>query len=235
MLHRLIRFNSWSPRRQHTILFDSTAAASDVAFALGGQWDGCNGVLMHECDEVAVSTAAGLAEAQWCHEGHSVAFLTGLNAEEFLRRYAAGERNFTNANLRCAMLCSRSLRKINLSWAKLNGASLSGTDLSGADLATADLSEADLSKANLSQTCLVRTNLTRTNLSLADLKMANLSHAYLNEANLSGADLSGANLSLADLRGANLNQTDLSGANLRDAKVNEADLSRAIISGVRSL
>jgi uncharacterized protein YjbI with pentapeptide repeats len=196
--------NSWSGETKY-ILFDSSEAAMDIAFMLGGEWDRCNGVVMHKSDQVAVDTAANLVGAKWCYTGASLAVLTRLAVDQLQRRYAAGERNFYNANLRCALLSELNLSGVKLAWSKLSLANLSKANLSGADLTAADLSEVNLSGADLSKAC-------------------------LNEANLSQADLRRANLSLADLRRANISQTNLSGANLRGAKLNKADLIRAIIS-----
>ena len=52
-----------------------------------------------------------------------------IKAQEVLRRYAAGERNFCNANLR--------------------GANFKGQDLSGADFSGADICSANFTNANL--------------------------------------------------------------------------------------
>jgi len=210
--------------QQDVLLFNSTEAAQEIAFMLGGQWDGCNAILVDKCDELAVNTAASLVQAKWCYSGGSVPLLIRLSVDELMRHYAAGNRNFINANLRCAVLSSRCLSGVNLSWAKLNLTNLSEANLSGADLTAADLSEANLSGANLSQTYLVRANLTKVNLWKANLRGADLNKACLSDANLSEADLTGVNLSLADLRGA-----DLSGANLTDATLKNTDLTRAII------
>lgn len=211
-----------SSLKQDVLLFDSSAAAQEIAFMLRSEWDGCNGVVMPKYDRVTVDAAANLVGAKWCHSGDSFALLIRLSTNELMMRYAVGERNFINANLRCALLNELNLSKVNLSWAKLSLANLSGTNLSEADLTAADISEANLSEANLSQTYLVRTNLTKANLCLADLRGADLSHADLREASLSEADLRGANLSLADLRGADLERVNLSGANLKGAKLTEA-------------
>lgn len=203
---RLINWHNWfQPKKTPVLLFDSIAAASDIAFMLKGEWDGCNGVEIAKCDEVAVKTAAAMIQAEWCYQGAEKAVLNKLTANELLRRYATGERYFINANLMCAKLSSLLLNDINLSWAKLNLANLSGSDLSKACLNEADISEANLSDINLSFSQLVRTNLTKACLSQANLKGANLSYACLVNANLSQADLRGANLSQADLSGANLN------------------------------
>jgi uncharacterized protein YjbI with pentapeptide repeats len=223
-LNQLIGLNLLPGRRPDVLLFDSASAASDIAFMLGGEWDGSNGVVMPSCDNVAVNTAAKLVGASWCYQGESTTVLARLAIDELLRRYAAGERNFANANLRCAFLSFQNLSQCNLSNVKLNLANLSGINFNGADLTSADLSDASLSGANLSQSNLHRTNLTSANLSQANLRGANLSKASLNDACLRQADLTGANLSQADLKGADLDQACLSGANLTGAKLTQGQL-----------
>jgi uncharacterized protein YjbI with pentapeptide repeats len=209
---------------QTTVLFDSCQAAFDIASMLGGDWDGCNSVFIEQYDEAALNAAASLVGAQWCYWGSSLAVLERLTADRFLQRYAVGERNFANANLRCAVLAGRSSIGVNLSYAKLNWTDLSEADFSQADFTAADLSDANLSRANLSRTCLLKASLTKSDLRLANLKNANMSRACLNGANLSEADLRGANLVLADLRGACLERADLRGANIKDTKVIDSDL-----------
>jgi uncharacterized protein YjbI with pentapeptide repeats len=223
-LSQLMGMKLLSGRRTDILLFDSSTAASDIAFMLGGQWDGCNSIVLPSSDKVAVNTAANLVGASWCHQGDSTALLARLSRDELLRRYAAGDRNFANANLRCAVLCEQNLSQCNLSYVKLSFANLSGINLSGVDLTSADLSDACLNRANLSQAALYRTLLTRANLSEANLRGANLFKASLNDACLLGADLTGANLSFADLRGAILDEATLSGANLTGAKLTQGQL-----------
>lgn len=184
--NRFSGLNNWSWRGQYVLLFDSESAAQEVAFILGGEWDGCNSIALDKFDQVAVNTAASLVGAEWCYRGDRVALLVKLPVDVLKRRYAAGERNFVNANLRCAMLNELNLSKANLSWAKLNWANLSRIDLSGADLTAADLSHANLSEADLRG----------ANLSLADLRGANINQANLSGANLRGAKLNEANLTL---------------------------------------
>lgn len=213
--------------KESVLLFDSIAAASEIALMLNAQWDGCNGVIIAKCDEVAVNTASKLLEATWCYQGATKAVLERAKTAEILSRYATGERNFINANLRCAVLVSVKLSEINLSYAKLNWADLNQANLSRCDLTAADLSQANLSETDLSQACLMRTDLKGANLQQASLRGANLSRANLSEVNLTNADLTGANLALADLRGANLQFCNLSGANLTGAKVIESDLAFA--------
>ncbi|MEH2124039.1 pentapeptide repeat-containing protein [Nostoc sp.] len=223
-----IGWNNWLKRHKESVLlFDSIAAANEIALMLNGQWDGCNGVIVASSDEVAVDTAAKLLQARWCYQGASKAVLYRVTTNEILHRYAIGERNFVNANLRCAVLASVKLSEINLSYASLSWADLSQANLSKADFTAADLTQANLSRADLSKAYLMRANLSEADLQQASLQGANLSNANLSEVNLTGADLTGANLSLADLRGANFHLCNLSGANLTNAKLIESDLAFA--------
>jgi hypothetical protein len=113
------------------------------------------------------------------------------NAEEVLQRYAAGVRDFHDADLR-------------------------GIDLRGANLSSADLSEAELSEADLTDA-----NLTECNLSGAELRRATLRGAVLKKSNLRGADFSLADLTNAKFDCADLCGNNLSGAVLRWARVLE--------------
>ncbi|OKH29865.1 DNA/RNA helicase [[Phormidium ambiguum] IAM M-71] len=134
------------------------------------------------------------------------------DAGELLKRYAAGGRNFQNADLRGIQLAGANLRGANLISAKLNNASLSNAKLDSAKLVIADLSNADLSNASL--------------------RKAKLMGAILRDANLSGVDLSRADLSDADLRNAKLVGANLLGANLNAVDLTNADLTGANIEGV---
>ncbi|HEV3448808.1 MAG TPA: pentapeptide repeat-containing protein, partial [Gemmataceae bacterium] len=87
---------------------------------------------------------------------------TPISASELLMRYAAGERNFPNVDLRRASLRNADLRDANFT---------------GADFQEADLAEANLWQANLSEAILERAN----------LKEADLAKAILNQAELASA------------------------------------------------
>lgn len=171
---QLINSKLLSERRLDVILCDCATAASEIAFMLGGQWDGCNGIVLSNPDQEAIKTAANLLGTTWCYQGEKIALLPLLKTDELLRRYALGERNFSNANLRCALLSEQNLSQSNLSNVKLNFANLSGANLSGADLTGVDLSDANLSGANLSDANLHRANLTRANLNEANLVGTNI-------------------------------------------------------------
>ena len=196
-----IALMNWlQPKPETVLLCDSVAAASDMAFMLGGEWDGCNSLVLPKCDKVAIEAAASLLETSWCYQNAGEAVLIRLGVEELLRRYAVGDRYFINANLRCAQLSNICLENIDLSYAKLNLANLSGTNLSKANLTLAEMRSANLSGSNLSRSRLVRANLAGANLADANLRGADLSYAYLSNTCLTGADLIGVNLSKVDLR-----------------------------------
>ncbi len=199
---------NWPQPKQETVLLcDSIAAASDMAFMLNGDWDGCNSLVLPKSDKVAVEAAALLLETSWCYQNAGEAVLIRLGVDELLRRYAVGERFFINANLRCTQLGKLCLENIDLSYAKLNLADLGGTNLSQANLTSAEMPAVNLSGSNLSRSQLVRANLAGANLSNANLQGADLSYADLSNADLNNADLRGANLGRTDLR-----KTSLDGA-----------------------
>ncbi|MGJ5631173.1 hypothetical protein [Nostoc sp. CALU 1950] len=80
-----IVWNNWlKPHKESVLLFDSTAAASEIALMLNGEWDGCNGVIVASGDEVAVNTAAKLLEATWCYQGASKAVLGRVTTERLM-------------------------------------------------------------------------------------------------------------------------------------------------------
>lgn len=192
--------NWLQPKPETVLLCDSIAAASDMAFMLDGEWDGCNSLVLAKCDKVAIEAAASLLETSWCYQNAGEAVLIRLGVDELLRRYAVGDRFFINANLRCAQLRELCLENIDLSYAKLNLADLGGTNLSQANLTAAQMPAANLSGSNLSRSQLIRANLAGANLSDANLRGADLSCADLSNADLNGADLRGANLGRVDLR-----------------------------------
>jgi len=153
-----------------------------------------------------------------------------MKAEELVRQYKTGKRNFRYANLRGANLSGADLIRGNLCGANLSEADLHLADLRGADLRTANLYGADLRGANLSEA-----KLTGTVLGEAVLTSACLSGADLREVNLSEAYLAGATLTKADLRKADLGGANLRSADLRTANLYGADLRWANLSGAKGL
>jgi uncharacterized protein YjbI with pentapeptide repeats len=147
-----------------------------------------------------------------------------MNAEEILKRYAEGDRDFTQVILLEANLSGANLHQANLTEANLSVANLSGSNLSGAKLNRAKLNVTKLSGANLHKANLTEANLNVANLTLADLSEAEMSQASLIRAEMARADLSGANLSRANLSGADLRDAKLRNAILTDVNLSRADL-----------
>lgn len=143
-----------------------------------------------------------------------------MDVREILKKYAAGIRDFSGANL----------AEVNLSSANLSGADLSDANLSVANLSGANLSSANLSRAKLNVARLSGANLSRANLTEATLNVTNLIRADLREAQLRQAALIRAELIRAELSGANLVEANLSGADLREAALRQATLSHATLS-----
>lgn len=110
-----------------------------------------------------------------------------MNKDELLRRYAAGERNFSGVVLRDADLSGANLERVIF-----DGADLSNTNLVDANLDSADLSNADLTNANLSG----------ANLYCSKMYGANFTNANLSNANLTSIIFDGANLTFAHMTNA---------------------------------
>lgn len=110
-------------------------------------------------------------------EAPEESYLPKMTAEELLKRYQAGERDFRGVNLSEEILLWSNLSGANFRGANLRGTNFNWANLSGVDLTAADLSEADLAWANLSK---------------ADLREANLSGANFSAASFNGADCSNA-------------------------------------------
>ncbi|OKH28519.1 pentapeptide repeat-containing protein [Chroogloeocystis siderophila] len=89
-----------------------------------------------------------------------------------LENYAAGKRNFNNANLGDAQLQGENLKGVDFSYADLSQAKLSNANLRGADLSYADLSQADLTGTDLRGSLLLGANLRQAELKNAKLEGA---------------------------------------------------------------
>lgn len=122
-----------------------------------------------------------------------------MNSQELLKKYAAGDRDFSSSNLSKVTLHQAELNQANFVETDFSRASLTGVNLSHADLRGANFTGADLSDANLSE---------------ADLRDAYLGAAILFRANLTGAKLNGANLRWASLINVVPKNLDLSDVTL---------------------
>jgi uncharacterized protein YjbI with pentapeptide repeats len=113
--------------------------------------------------------------------------MQGMDTQELLKRYQAGERDFILVSLPQADLHAADLYHANLSGADLRRADLRDANLTGARLRRTDLAWADLRGANLAGA-----NLSRADLHQADLRGADLNHANLEESNVTDEQLAQA-------------------------------------------
>ena len=168
---------------------------------------------------------------------------SAITAEEFLRRYNEGERDFVGINLAGVDLSGETLKfPISLSQANLSNANLANANLTQINLIGANLQGANLNETNLQQADLIQANFSGANLTKANLKyarliqanfsQAKLSEAQLNSANLTGADLSQANLNKASLTGTNLTGVKLTGVSFAGVDLMNVNLNVAKLTGV---
>ncbi|OUL35540.1 hypothetical protein BV372_10860 [Nostoc sp. T09] len=123
-----------------------------------------------------------------------------MNAEEFIRRYESGERDFSKVVLKGLQLNHLDLSGINLNQAWLESTCLMGTNLSSANISGANLrfcylGSANLSNANLSNSQIEVTNFNESNLTNADLTKTFLCDSSLVRMNLTSATIQECNLS----------------------------------------
>jgi uncharacterized protein YjbI with pentapeptide repeats len=143
-----------------------------------------------------------------------------MTAEELLRRYEAGERDFSGVDL-----YGITLEEVELPDIRLNGANLYGVTLSDVDLRSADLSNAILEGSQLRGVDLSGANLSGCRLSdsameYVDLSNANLTDARLYETGLANVDLTNACL-FGSMFGDNFSlvEANLTNVNLSIARI----------------
>lgn len=101
-----------------------------------------------------------------------------MTAEELLRRYASGERDFSGVDLSYISLRDFSMFKVNFSNANLKGAKFTVAVMNYVNFSGADLSETRLA---------------------GEFAGCSFKSAHLKGANLRGSDLTGADFTDADL------------------------------------
>jgi uncharacterized protein YjbI with pentapeptide repeats len=142
------------------------------------------------------------------------------DVDEFLKRYAAGERDFHGIYLCKANLAGQDLRKVNLINTDLREAKLDGADLRGCRLFQANLFHASLRGTDLSGAFLKEVNLTQAALCGAKLCGTSSDWINLSDANLTGADLRAIDLIFCNLNNTNFSSTDLRGATVFSLYIN---------------
>ncbi|MFQ3679639.1 MAG: pentapeptide repeat-containing protein [Pseudanabaenaceae cyanobacterium] len=151
---------------------------------------------------------------------------------ELLARYAAGGRDFEEAQLEGANLEKVHLISVNLNGANLRNANLAGANLAHAKLLGTDLRGANLSKANLIGISAIGVKMDGANLTGANATLGNFSGAQLTRivgerADFSGTEMYcasfvGARLDGALFRRADLTDVDFTGASLKEVRFQEA-------------
>lgn len=149
------------------------------------------------------------------------------SANELIKSYTSGQRNFRNVNLSGLELKRAQLPEIDLQGAYMRWINFQGANLKLANLPWADLQKANLSDASLQRAMLKEANLRKANLQWADLQEAQLQGANLFQSRLVCANFRGASLRLANLEAADLDKAELSGADLRVANLIQAQLRNA--------
>jgi uncharacterized protein YjbI with pentapeptide repeats len=169
-----------------------------------------------------------------------------MEAKELLRRYAAGERDFSGVVLNhFTNLAGARLPEINLSGATLPE-KMQGIDFYRANLFNARLGDTDMRGANLREANMEGAALENTNLCGADLTKANMRRVCgrtlywgaqmrcvdLTDAELIQSSFEGADLGEAILTDANFEETNLRRVNLLGcigATINSASMSATIL------
>lgn len=148
-----------------------------------------------------------------------------IEANEFLKRYAAGERIFGGVNLHGVDIRGQDLRGVHLSNVNLYKARLDGSDLSGTVLNRVNLESSYLQGVKFHGASL-GVNLNNANLNGTDFK-----GAFLLPSNFSNAFLEGADFRGAYLKWVNFSDAFLKGVDFRGAYLNSANFSNAILTG----
>ncbi len=107
-------------------------------------------------------------------------FSPNISREEFLKRVAAGEKEFVDISLDNPILTGINLAGANLTGAKLLGADLSGANLSGANLSYGFLDGANLNGVNLESAIVDGVSIVGANLENANLRgtIGSFGHAH---------------------------------------------------------
>lgn len=150
---------------------------------------------------------------------------------DLIRRYRAGERDFSKVSVETASgemrtwqqgqfkgldLSGIILRHSSIRWISIY---MDGVILRGADLTDVDLGESNFEGADLSHAILRKTRFFQSVFSGANLSGADLTGAALVESRFFGANLSGANLNNARISDLGFVCTDLTEATFKGSRL----------------
>ncbi|MEH2242247.1 pentapeptide repeat-containing protein [Nostoc sp.] len=136
-----------------------------------------------------------------------------MNAEEFLRRYESGERDFSKVVLKGLQLNHLDLSDINLNQAWLESTCLMGTNLSSANISGANLRSCYLGSANLTNVNLSNSQIEVTNFNDSNLTNADLTKTFLCDSSLVRTNFTSATIEECNLAGSFCRQTIFTNAN----------------------
>jgi hypothetical protein len=135
-----------------------------------------------------------------------------MDAAELLERYAAGQRDFTEAV---------EFRHVDLSGVDLSGMMLSESYFTYVNLTNANLSGASLRGANIGGESIFK----GTNMAGIDLSYAGISNSYLTGVNLENADLSHTTIVSTTLYDVNFSGASLKNTFLHDVMLSSTNLT----------
>ena len=170
--------------------------------------------------------------------GRDMAFIIADNA--FMEKANLRNANLSGATLQGANLGSADASSANLrsatardsdfSNANLRGAVLDKSLLNNANFDFATLSEASFVDVNMSAASLHCARANETDFKLSDLRTIRGVKARFDRAEMNGADLTGAKLPFGNFQFAVMSQTTLHSTNFDHADFSNADLSNAIMT-----
>ena len=139
-----------------------------------------------------------------------------MNSEEFLQKYAEGQRRFFDINLKNA-----NFEGINLHHIYLNNVNLEGANLNGANFSCSTWNNVNLNLATLDNSILINASFDKSELNKASFINANIENCKFEDTSMLGTNFSEAILINASFRYCHLGGTIFTKSNLSKADFSE--------------
>ncbi|MBE9233765.1 pentapeptide repeat-containing protein [Cuspidothrix issatschenkoi LEGE 03284] len=139
-----------------------------------------------------------------------------MNSEEFLQKYAEGQRRFFNINLKNA-----NFEGINLHHIYLDNVNLEGANLNGANFSCSTWNNVNLNLATLDNSILINASFDKSELNKASFINANIENCKFEDTSMLGTNFSKAILINASFQYCNLGGTIFTKSNLSKADFSE--------------
>ncbi|MBD2146054.1 pentapeptide repeat-containing protein [Sphaerospermopsis sp. FACHB-1194] len=139
-----------------------------------------------------------------------------MNSEEFLQKYAEGQRGFFNVNLK-----NVNLEGVNLHHIYLSNVNLEGANLNGANFSCSTWNNVNLNLATLDNSILINASFDKSELNKASFINANIENCKFEDTSMLGTNFSKAILINASFRYCNLGGTIFTKSNLSKADFSE--------------